>query len=54
MDVHLFIQGKWDVPIPKVRGVSENEVFKVVKTGKTRSKYMYIFLSFNPFPNNKF
>lgn len=30
--------GKWDVPLPKVKGVSENEVFKVVKTGKTRRK----------------
>jgi ribosome biogenesis protein NSA2 len=31
--------GKWEVPLPKVKGVSEAEVFKVVKTGKTRSKY---------------
>lgn len=30
--------GKWDVPLPKVRGVSEAEVFKVVKTGKSRRK----------------
>uniref|UniRef100_A0A0B6YW50 Ribosome biogenesis protein NSA2 homolog n=1 Tax=Arion vulgaris TaxID=1028688 RepID=A0A0B6YW50_9EUPU len=30
--------GKWDVPIPKVRGVSDAEVFKVVKTGKTKRK----------------
>ena len=30
--------GKWDVPLPKVRGMSEGEVFKVVKTGKTRRK----------------
>lgn len=30
--------GKWDVPIPKVRGVSENEVFKVLKTGKKKGK----------------
>jgi len=30
--------GKWEVPLPKVRGVSEAEVFKVVKTGKTRRK----------------
>lgn len=30
--------GKWEVPLPKVKGVSENEVFKVVKTGKTRRK----------------
>lgn len=30
--------GKWDVPLPKVRAVGEDEVFKVVKTGKTRKK----------------
>jgi len=30
--------GKWEVPLPKVKGVSEAEVFKVVKTGKTRRK----------------
>merc|ERR1711874_562869 len=30
--------GKWNVPIPKVKGVSEAEVFKVVKTGKTKRK----------------
>lgn len=30
--------GKWEVPLPKVKGISENEVFKVVKTGKTRRK----------------
>jgi len=30
--------GKWEVPLPKVKGMGENEVFKVVKTGKTRRK----------------
>jgi ribosome biogenesis protein NSA2 len=30
--------GKWDVPLPKVRGVSEAEVFQVMKTGKTKRK----------------
>lgn len=30
--------GKWDVPIPKVRAQSDAEVFKVLKTGKTRRK----------------
>ncbi|CAB3995628.1 ribosome biogenesis NSA2 homolog [Paramuricea clavata] len=30
--------GKWEVPLPKVKAVGENEVFKVVKTGKTRRK----------------
>ncbi|XP_042212371.1 ribosome biogenesis protein NSA2 homolog [Homarus americanus] len=30
--------GKWDVPIPKVRAQSEAEVFRVVKSGKRKSK----------------
>lgn len=30
--------GKWDVPLPKVKGVSEAEVFKVIKTGKRQKK----------------
>eukprot|EP00027_Filamoeba_sp_ATCC50430_P003139 CAMPEP_0168554346 /NCGR_PEP_ID=MMETSP0413-20121227/7727_1 /TAXON_ID=136452 /ORGANISM="Filamoeba nolandi, Strain NC-AS-23-1" /LENGTH=260 /DNA_ID=CAMNT_0008585073 /DNA_START=108 /DNA_END=890 /DNA_ORIENTATION=- len=30
--------GKYDVPLPKVRGISEDEMFKVVRTGKTRRK----------------
>ncbi|KAK2157094.1 hypothetical protein LSH36_199g05004 [Paralvinella palmiformis] len=30
--------GKWEVPLPKVRGVSEKEVFRVVKTGKSKRK----------------
>lgn len=30
--------GKFAVPLPKVRGMAEEEVFKVVKTGKTRRK----------------
>jgi len=30
--------GKWDVPLPKVKAVSEAEVFKVVKSGKTKRK----------------
>ncbi len=30
--------GKWNVPIPKVRAVSEDEVFKVVKSGKRQKK----------------
>lgn len=35
----MIFQGKWDVPLPKVRAVGEDEVFKVVKTGKTKSKF---------------
>jgi len=30
--------GKWEVPLPKVRGVSENEVFRVVNSGKRKKK----------------
>lgn len=30
--------GKWDVPIPKVRAQSDSEVFKVLKSGKSRRK----------------
>merc|ERR1739848_462767 len=30
--------GKWEVPIPKVRAQSEAEVFKVLKSGKSRRK----------------
>lgn len=30
--------GKWDVPIPKVDPVAEDEVFKVLRTGKRRAK----------------
>ncbi|KAK0086455.1 hypothetical protein PV325_003169 [Microctonus aethiopoides] len=30
--------GKWDVPIPKVKSQSESEVFKVVRTGKSKRK----------------
>merc|ERR1712203_113009 len=30
--------GKWNVPIPKVAPVSEDEVFKVIKSGKRKKK----------------
>jgi ribosome biogenesis protein NSA2 len=30
--------GKWDVPIPKVKAVSEAEAFRVVQSGKRRKK----------------
>lgn len=30
--------GKWDVPLPKVKAVGEDEVFRVVKTGKRQKK----------------
>ena len=30
--------GKWNVPLPEVRGIADNEMFKVVNTGKSKSK----------------
>jgi ribosome biogenesis protein NSA2 len=30
--------GKWEVPLPKVKAISEAEVFKVLKSGQTRRK----------------
>ena len=30
--------GKWAVPIPKVKAMSENEMFQVVRTGKRKKK----------------
>jgi ribosome biogenesis protein NSA2 len=30
--------GKWNVPLPKVRPVADDEMFKVVKTGKRKAK----------------
>lgn len=38
-------QGKWDVPLPKVRAVGQDEVFKVIKTGKSRSKIRTLFFT---------
>nr|AMB72437.1 ribosomal biogenesis NSA2-like protein [Mesembryanthemum crystallinum] len=30
--------GKWDVPLPKVRPVAEDEMFKVIRSGKRKTK----------------
>ncbi|KAL4339812.1 hypothetical protein GQ457_08G017520 [Hibiscus cannabinus] len=30
--------GKWEVPIPKVRPVAEDEMFKVIRSGKRKTK----------------
>ena len=30
--------GKWTVPLPKVKAVGEDEMFRVVKTGKRQHK----------------
>lgn len=32
-------QGKWDVPLPKVKAVGEDEVFKVIRTGKSKREF---------------
>jgi ribosome biogenesis protein NSA2 len=40
--------GKWNVPLPKVRALGEDEVFKVMKTGKRKRTflpYQYSFVS---------
>lgn len=39
MNFLFKLQGKWEVPLPKVKAVSDSEVFKVVKSGKSKSKY---------------
>lgn len=31
-------QGKWEVPVPKVRAQGETEVLKVIRTGKRKKK----------------
>lgn len=31
--------GKWDVPVPKVRPVADDEMFKVLRSGKRKSKF---------------
>lgn len=40
-----MFKGKWVVPLPKVKAVSESEAFKVVKTGKSRRKLIYHYSS---------
>jgi ribosome biogenesis protein NSA2 len=30
--------GKWEVPLPKVRPIAEDEAFKVMRTGKRKAK----------------
>lgn len=37
-NVWYFLQGKWEVPLPKVRAQGETEVLKVIKTGKRQKK----------------
>lgn len=36
--------GKWSVPLPKVKGIEEAEVFKVMKTGKKKCKIICEYL----------
>ncbi|KII71772.1 Ribosome biogenesis protein NSA2 [Thelohanellus kitauei] len=35
--------GKWSVPIPKVRSVGEDEVFRVIQSGKRKRRHFFIF-----------
>ena len=37
--------GKWNVPLPKVRAMSEDEIFKVVRSGKRKCKWSISLLS---------
>ena len=30
--------GKWDVPLPRVRPIADDEMFKVIRSGKRRKK----------------
>lgn len=34
----MMMQGKWTVPLPKVKAVGEDEVFRVIRTGKRKKK----------------
>ena len=35
--------GRWQVPLPKVRPISEDEMFRVMKTGKRTKSFVYDF-----------
>lgn len=35
--------GKWSVPLPKVKATEEAEVFKVIKSGKRGSTFLFLF-----------
>jgi len=49
--------GKWNVPLPKVKGIEEAEMFKVLKTGKRKCMcltvclfhYIYIYIPYDQF-----
>jgi ribosome biogenesis protein NSA2 len=32
--------GKWEVPLPKVRPIAEDEMFRVLRTGKRKCEYL--------------
>jgi ribosome biogenesis protein NSA2 len=36
--------GKWQVPLPKVKAVDEAEMFRVIRTGKRKSRVCWISL----------
>jgi hypothetical protein len=35
--------GKWSVPLPKVRGISEDEVFRQMRSGKRKGTIKFLF-----------
>ena len=39
--------GKWSVPLPKVAPITEDEMFKVIKTGKRKSKAAQLLCVFS-------
>ena len=46
--------GKWDVPLPKVKGMDEAEVFKVLKSGKRKSNFSIIFIISKTMEKNRY
>lgn len=40
--------GKWQVPIQKVKQMTEAEMFQVVRSGKRQSKYKKYYFLQNP------
>ncbi|KAL5581555.1 hypothetical protein UlMin_013997 [Ulmus minor] len=40
--------GKWEVPLPKVRPVAEDEMFKVLRTGKRKTLSLHLVIRFLP------
>ena len=41
--------GKWSVPLPKVRAIADDEMFKILKSGKRRNNMYAPLPSLSPF-----